>query len=117
MMDLSELNKKKQPRVIDEVNYGVYVWQMPDGRWVADDEGNWLNIASMRRDPKRIAELVQAVRSFGINEGGPVFLAGHRQIDDEEYANQKARMAFGLIPDESDIPALMEEAKQRNDRA
>lgn len=116
-MDLSNLNNKKTPRVVDEVSYGLYVWVMPDGRWVGDDEGNFLNIASMKGDPKRIAELVQAARSYGINEGGPVFLSGHRQIDDEEYANQKARMAFGLIPDENDIPALMEEARHRNDRA
>jgi hypothetical protein len=104
-----ELNTKKAPRVIDEVPYGVYVWEMPDGKWVGDDEGNFLNIASMKGNLKRIAELTAAARSYGITEGGPVFLSGHRQIDDEEYAIQKARLTFGLIPDEHDIPAFRED--------
>lgn len=24
-----------------ETTLGVYVWEMPDGRWIGDDEGNF----------------------------------------------------------------------------
>lgn len=104
-----ELNTRKRPQVVEEVPYGLYVWEMPDGRWVGDDAGNFLNIASMKNDQKRIAELTAAARSFGINEGKPLFLAGNRQVDDEEFARQKTRLALGLIPDEHDIPAFRED--------
>lgn len=95
------------PRVIDEVPWGLYVWQMPNGQLVGDDEGNFLNIKSMKGDIKRITELTDTVRSYGIEEGAPVFLAGHRQIDDEEFERQKTRLKLGLIPDEMDAPAFI----------
>lgn len=96
-------------RVVDEAAYGVYVWEMPDGKLVGDDEGNWLCINSMKGDLKRINELTEAARHHGIMLGKPLFLAGNRKVSDEEYEYQKQRQAFGLIPDENDIPALVSE--------
>lgn len=96
--------------IVEEVGYGLYVWEMPDGRWVGDDEGNFLNIASMKGDKKRMQQLKDAAAQFGITSGQPFFLSGHRQVTDEEFENQKRRLAFGLLPDEYDIPALMEES-------
>lgn len=101
--------KTTRKQVIEEVPYGVYVWEMPDGKLVGDDEGNFLNIAAMKGDQKRIQQLKDAVRSYGITEGKPFYLSGHRQVTDEEFEDQKRRMAFGLIPDELDIPAFREE--------
>jgi len=103
-----KLNTKRK-QIVEEVPYGVYVWEMPDGRWIGDDEGNFLNITSMKGDRKRIQQLKDAVASYGITEGKPLFLSGHRQVSDEEYEYQKQRMAFGLIPDELDVPAFREE--------
>lgn len=100
--------KTTRKQIVEEVSYGVYVWEMPNGQWIGDDEGNFLNIASMKGDKRRIQELKDAVRSYGIVEGKPYFLAGHRQVDDEEFENQKRRMAFGMIPDELDVPAFRE---------
>jgi hypothetical protein len=96
-------------QIIEEVPYGVYVWEMPDGRWIGDDDGNFLNIAAMKGDRKRLQILKDTVRSYGVTEGKPFYLSGHRQVTDEEYENQKRRLAFGLVPDEYDIPALAEE--------
>jgi hypothetical protein len=101
--------KTNRKHFIEEVGYGVYVWEMPDGRWIGDDEGNFLSIASMKGDKKRMQQIKDAAASYGVSEGKPFFLSGHRKIDDEEYENQRRRMAFGLLPDEYDIPALMEE--------
>jgi hypothetical protein len=103
--DMKIIGKK----VVDELKYGVYVWQMPDGRWVGDDEGNFLSISAQAGDRKRIDQLKQAVRHYGVEEGAPLFLSGHRKISDEEYENQRLRMEFGLLPDEYDVAALSEE--------
>jgi len=100
-------------RYIQEVPYGTYVWEMPDGRWVADDQGNYMGIFCMQNDAKAVAQLVQAARAHGIRTGKPVFLDGARQIDDEEYEHQKQRMAWGLIPDPQDAAALAEERRAR----
>lgn len=106
-----ELNTRKKPVVIDELPFGVYVWQMPDGRWVGDEDGNFLNIAAMKGDKKRLAQLADAARAHGIEEGMPFFLSGHRQVDDEEYESQRQRMQWGLIPDPLDIAAINDEIK------
>ena len=98
-----------KPRVIEESNIGLYIWEMPNGQWIGDDDGNFLNIPSMKGNLERISNLRNAVKSYGIVEGKAVFLSGNRQIDDEEYQNQKRRMAFGLVPDELDMPAYKED--------
>lgn len=102
----------KRPQIVEESPFGLYVWQMPDGAWVADDERNFLNISSKKGDLKRIAELTAAARSFGINEGGPVFLSGHTQVSDEEYERQKAAMQDGYVPDPYDLPSMIEDMKR-----
>ncbi|QNN99126.1 hypothetical protein SEA_FAUST_23 [Streptomyces phage Faust] len=100
--------KTTRKQIVEEVPWGVYVWEMPDGRWIGDDEGNFLNIAAMKGDKKRIQQLKDAVRNYGITDGSPFFLSGHRQVSDEEFENQKRRMEFGLIPDELDVAAFRE---------
>lgn len=103
-MNLKTTSKK----IVEEAKYGVYVWEMPDGRWVGDEDGNFLSIASMKGDVKRVQQLRDAAKSVGVTTGKPLFLSGHRKIDDEEYEKQRQRMSWGLVPDENDIPALME---------
>jgi hypothetical protein len=96
-------------QIVEEVPYGVYVWQMPDGKWIGDDEGNFLSIAAMKGDSKKIQQLKDTVASYGITDGKPFYLSGHRKVTDEEFENQKRRLEFGLVPDELDVPALREE--------
>jgi hypothetical protein len=98
---------------VDEVSYGVYFWQMPSGALVTDGEGRYLSIPSMRGDIKRIKKIKQAAKSYGLEEGEPIFMSGYRQITDNEYDEQVQRREWGLIPDELDVPALMEDLKQK----
>lgn len=99
---------------VQETDYGLYLWEMPDGALVADDEKNFLNIPAKQGDQEKIKLLRDAVRSFGINEGRPVFLAGNRRVTDEEYEYQKQRMEWGLIPDELDFGAARDELMSQN---
>lgn len=99
---------------VQETDYGLYLWEMPDGALVADDEKNFLNIPAKQGDQEKIKLLRDAVKSFGINEGRPVFLAGNRRVTDEEYEYQKQRMEWGLIPDELDFGAARDELMSQN---
>jgi len=96
----------------NETRLGVYVWEMPDGRWVGDDENNFLSINSMRGDRSRIDLLAKAVRHYGIDVGQPKFFEGRRQIDDEEFEYQKQRLEWGLVPDPLDIGNYKDEMKK-----
>jgi hypothetical protein len=95
--------------IVEETNRGVYLWRMPDGKFVADDEGNFLSINAMRGDQKRIDAITNAARDLGIEEGSAVFLSGPYKVSDEEYEYQKSRLAMGITPDPLDLPAIREE--------
>lgn len=114
-------NKPTTLRPVEEgqfYQFGVYLWQMPDGSFISDDKRNFLNIPSQKGDIAKISKLRQAVKSFGITDGEPIFFAGHRQVTDEEYEEQQSRLKDGFIPDEYDLPAIVEDIRdtrqQRN---
>ena len=104
--------KKIKQQVIEESPLGIYVWEMPDKRWIGDDDGNFLSITSKKGNRSRIDALAREVRSFGIYEGGPKFLSARRKIDDEEFQRQKQRLDWGLIPDPLDIGNYKDEMKK-----
>lgn len=109
-----QMTSKHAPKIVEEVPWGLYVWEMPNGQWIGDAEGNFLNIKSMKGDVKKIQALAQAARECGVEDGSPVFLPGHRQIDDEEWTIQRQRLAFGLVPDEQDIGSLLDDLEYGN---
>jgi len=98
---------------VEEVNYGTYLWQMPNGALVSDEEGNFMCIYAIKGDVKKITELRNFAKSYGVEEGEPVWFSGHRPVSQEEYENQKQRMDWGLVADEWDIPALKEDLQQK----
>lgn len=101
---------------VEETRLGVYVWEMPDGKWVGDDQGNYLSVQAFKNDQKKIAMLSEVVKGYGILEGKAVFLSGRRKINDEEYEYQKQRLAWGLVPDELDIGVFKEDNKRVSGR-
>lgn len=107
-MDIQKIN---QTILEDETTLGIYVWEMPDGRWIGDDDGNYLSITSKIGNKQRMALLADAVRAYGISDGAPKFLAGKRKIDDEEFEYQKKRLEWGLVPDPFDIGNYKDEMK------
>jgi len=107
-MDIKRMNQS----VVEDTILGIYVWEMPDGRWIGDDDGNFLSVTSKKGNKQRMNLLADAVRSYGIYEGQPKFLAGKRKIDDEEYQHQKQRLDWGLVPDPFDIGNYKDEMKK-----
>jgi hypothetical protein len=107
--------KKKNPnqigkskiKVIDKMyDWGIYVWKKQNGKWFTDGQGNVLNIPSMKGDISKIAELKKVAAHYGEPDGEAVFFAGLNRVSDEEYAEQKQRMAEGLIPNMNDLGAV-----------
>ena len=98
-MDIKNISQT----VIEETRLGIYVWEMPDGRWIGDDDGNYLSVTSTKGNRSRMDALAREVRSYGIHEGRPLFLSGRRKIDDEEFEYQNKRLQLGLTPDPLDI--------------
>lgn len=98
---------------IEEVDYGVYLWQMSNGALVQDEHGNYLNVAAIKGDVRRINNLKNAAKELGLEDGKPIWFSGHRQVTDEEYEIQKTRMEMGLVPDELDVPAIKEDLDNR----
>ena len=108
-MDIKRVNSNL---LEEETTLGIYVWEMPDGRWIGDDEGNYLSITARKGNKSRMDALAREVRSYGIYEGRPLFLSGRRKIDDEEFEYQKQRLEWGLVPDPLDIGVHKEEMKK-----
>lgn len=100
---------------VDEVNWGLYMWQMPDESLVMDDEGGHLCIPSLKGDIRQMKKLKRAAQEYGVDEGQPIFFAGHRQVTDEELAEQRSRADLGLVPDSQDLPAMMEFIKEQRE--
>jgi len=107
-----DINNTKYKVLDEESTLGIYVWEMPDGRWIGDDNGNFLSVTSKKGNRSRIDALAREVRTFGIYEGGPKFLSARRKIDDEEFEYQKQRLNWGLIPDPMDMGNYKDEMKK-----
>jgi hypothetical protein len=105
----------KNPGVVDDVNYGVYIWRDAQGRAVVDDEFNYMMIPSKKGDFRKIKLLQDAARAHGIMDGQAEFVAGSRPISQEEWEMQTARARDGLVPDEYDLGNLIDEYRYQKE--
>lgn len=104
-MKLTNKQIVEDPRV----RHGVWIWVMPNGSVVMDEDRNVLNTVGYKGDVTAAFTLAQAVREYGITEGRPFFIEGSRPISDEEYERQKFRMKLGLTPDPDDYGAILDD--------
>lgn len=93
--------------------FGLYLWQTNEGALIANENGDYLNVPSVYGDMKKIKILEQAARECGIEGGGPIFFPGHRRVTQAEWERQYERLNDGLIPDDHDLPAIIEEASTK----
>lgn len=97
-----EKGMKSKKTIVRETDLGVYLWMLPGGDLLADDEGNFLNIPARRGDILRMKTITDTARGMGY-DGSPVFYEGSSRVSDEEYYEQIWRMTQGLMPDKYDI--------------
>ena len=100
-MDESRKIKSKKT-IVKETNLGLYLWQLPNGDLLADEDGNFLNIPAKYGDFKRMKIITDTARNLGY-DGGPVWYEGSMRCTEEEYYEQIARMIDGYIPNKYDI--------------
>ena len=100
-------------KLIEEYNWGVYIWKTPENKVVKNENGDFLMIMSKKHDKNQIEKLRLAAKSCGIDGGEPVFWSGHRPVSEEEYQEQVARLTVGLVPDKLDYFAAKEELDGR----
>lgn len=111
-MKLTTTNRQE----VEEYPWGVYVWEIEeDGvkKILADEDGNFMLIQSMKGNRERVKMLADAARHYGFSEGRAVFWSGKRPITDEEYEEQLMREKLGLVPDPLDIAAIREEEEAK----
>lgn len=111
-MEIKTLGKRE----VKETSRGVYLWRMPDGKFVGDGEGHFLMIEAMEGDQQRMRALADEARSLGVDEGTPCFFRGNRIVTDEEYEYQKQRFEWGLTPDPLDVNAIEEDRRNVRNR-
>ena len=102
----AKIGKSKATWMPKMYDWGLYFWRLPDGHLFKDQDGNLLNIPSMRGDLSKIAELRKAAAYYGQPEGEAWFYAGIRRATDEQYEEQKQRLKEGLIPNLDDLGAV-----------
>jgi len=110
-MDMSNTKKAKvgkskatfMPKMYD---WGLYFWRLPSGHLFKDQDGNLLNIPSMRGDLLKISELRKAATHYGEPDGDAWFYAGIKRATDEEFSEQQERLKSGLIPNLNDLGSV-----------
>ena len=101
-----------QIRPVEEVSYGVYVWNVKDRGILVNEDGDPLRINSMKGDISKMANIRKVATHLGFPDGEPMFISGRRAVSDAEYQTQLERQAEGLLADPYDIPALIDKAKR-----
>jgi hypothetical protein len=107
--------KHKVSAVDDGFDFGVYVWALPEGGLFKDDDGNVLNIPSMRHDIEKMGIITKAAAYWGRADGHAQFLSGIGRATDAMYAEDQERFAQGLTP-YGDIGAFRDELRNSRNR-
>lgn len=88
---------RKNMRIIPESNLGVYLWMLPNGKWLADEDNNLLSCDAVEGDIRVMAAMSAAARSVGYPDGKPVWQPAHK-CSDEEYQEQVDDLKSGKNP-------------------
>lgn len=88
------------------VQYGLYIWRLPDGHLLRNEDNDFLSIQAYKGDMRAIAELKQAAAYYGFPDGDAWFYVGGRQVSDSEYSEQLDRLKEGYIPSLNDLGAV-----------
>lgn len=89
----------------------ICLWEMPDGRYVGDSDGNYLVAESLTEGDSVVeSKMRSVVEHYGIDGGRPVWQLG-RKVTAMESDDQMERLLDGKVPDEQEA-ALIEIEEQ-----
>lgn len=103
---ITQVDKGTGQRAMFGYEWGLYFWQLPDGHLFRNEDGDMLNIPSVKGDIGQMAKLRAAAAHYGQPDGKPWFYAGANRATDEEYEEQVDRLKNGLIPSMNDLGAV-----------
>lgn len=110
---MAKLKRTKRTVVEEGLDWGIYAWQMEDGKVLGDSDGNVLNVPSMRGDLVRMGMISRFVKEeLGIQGGGPVFLEGVQPLTEDEHDGQMEQLMNGYVPS-LDVASAIDDARQR----
>lgn len=101
-----KIGKSKVTVLDKKYDWGIYVWIKANGKPFTDGNQSVLNIPAHRGEQGQIEKLRQAAAYYGEGDGHAEFYPGLSRVSEEEYAEQKERMAQGLIPNMNDLGAV-----------
>ena len=81
--------------VPSHLKWGVLVWKLPDGKILADSDGNVLSMDAMYGDPAPVNAMKKAAHQYGFPEGETVFLPGRKKTTDMFYEEQLGHFKEG----------------------
>lgn len=84
---LYDIIKVMKIQRVRESQIGVYVWELPNGNYLANTDGEILNVPSEFGDLAKMAELQRAASHYGYPDGKAVFEEVHR-CTEQEYQDQ-----------------------------
>lgn len=93
----------KKKTVHADTSFGVCVWQMPDGSYVKNEEGDYFCIQGSVGNLNLEKRMRDAVKHLGISTGKPAWFPGFRQITKSEWEDQMERFMDGKVPDAVDL--------------
>jgi len=100
---------KSNVKLIDNVyEWGVYLWQLPNGHLFHDGSGSFLSIQAYKDDLEAIGKLRKAAAYHGQPDGKPWWQSGGRQVSESEYSEQVDRLKEGYIPSMNDLGAVLD---------
>jgi hypothetical protein len=97
--------------VTNNAAWGIYVWELDNGKVFGDKDGNVLNIPGRPFDIEPMNKLTQAAKYYGAPEGKAKFIPGTQRVSEMRHSEELGRMIEGLIPSETDIGAWEDEHK------
>ena len=95
--------------VENSASWGIYVWELDNGKVFGDSDGNVMNIPGRPFDIASMNKISAAAKHYGAPSGKPKFLPGVQRVSEAQYSEQRDRMKQGLIPSENDIGMWKEE--------
>ena len=103
-------------KIAEDGELGLYLWEMANGKYFGNGQGEFLVIPARKNDLKAMTEIYHAAKHYGAVDGRAVFIPNARAISSNEHDDQMERMLDGRLPDPYDVGALKDEARAKHEQ-
>lgn len=90
--------KNLRVKKVKQSDVGTYVWKLPNGNILANEDGEILNCPAVRGDIGQQIAIAKAARHYGYPEGEAVFEEVHRCTEAEYWEQMDQLVNQGISP-------------------